>query len=434
MLIEFYGKNFGCFRDEFRLSMVAADIDPGDDRGIVEVAIKGEKKPLRLLRAAAIYGPNASGKSTVLRAAGALGYLIKYSAFAADAPSVFEGGGLLGKALEPFALGKAPGECELGLDAVIGGEIYRYRIVASTAKVLSERLDHLGADGDETLFEREGKEVSGKWRENADSPFSLICNDFREDALLLSIAMQLAPAQARKIGSGLGGAVGHGISWGHGKRSQWRLPAEEIYSDGEFARWTLQQLRAADTGVVNLHAEREEVSVPPLGAKMMKIPQHKLTLHHQGDGGELGLPIGRESDGTISLLKLSPILYQLTRAESPPASYFVDEIHESLHPTLLQAIIRHFNCEVPMAQVRGQLIFATHETALLDSEAKNNILRRDQVYFTKKLADGSATLYSLVEFKERNNLNLRKRYLEGRYGALPNIEPFDDSPRKEVAK
>ncbi len=80
MLIELFGRNFGSFRDEFHLSMLATDIDPGNPRGIVEVPLEGEDEPLRLLRCAAIYGPNASGKSTVLRAAAALEHLLSSSA------------------------------------------------------------------------------------------------------------------------------------------------------------------------------------------------------------------------------------------------------------------------------------------------------------------------------------------------------------------
>ena len=80
MLIELYGANFGCFRDEFSLSMLATDIDPGSCKGVVSVDIDGDAKPLRLLRSVAIYGPNASGKSTVLRAANALRFLLENSA------------------------------------------------------------------------------------------------------------------------------------------------------------------------------------------------------------------------------------------------------------------------------------------------------------------------------------------------------------------
>ena len=105
---------------------------------------------------------------------------------------------------------------------------------------------------------------------------------------------------------------------------------------------------------------------------------------------------------------------------------FVDELHESLHPKMLEAIIREFNCDTPMNQVHGQLIFATHETALLDGEAWTALLRRDQIYLTEKDASGAARLYSVAEFKERNNLNIRRRYLQGRYGALPSLGAISD--------
>jgi len=74
------------------------------------------------------------------------------------------------------------------------------------------------------------------------------------------------------------------------------------------------------------------------------------------------------------------------------------------------------------------LIFATHETSLLDGEARDATLRRDQVYFTQKGKDGASTLFALSEFDEpvRKVHNIRKRYLEGRYGAIPAIGKFPE--------
>ena len=110
--------------------------------------------------------------------------------------------------------------------------------------------------------------------------------------------------------------------------------------------------------------------------------------------------------------------------EARPQAIFVDEIDRSLHPVLLQGIVRHLNCEIPLKAVRGQLIFATHDTTLIDAEAKTAVLRRDQIYLTEKDASGAARLYSVAEFKERNNLNLRHRYLQGRYAVLPSLGAF----------
>ncbi len=438
MLIEFYGKNFGCFRDEFRLSMVAADIDPGNDRGIVEVQLDGHKEPLRLLRAAAIFGANASGKSTVLRAAGALGSMLRYSAFGGgwrgdDGSGGDLYAGLPSGTLKPFALGKASENCELGVHAAVDGKLYHYQVAATTKRVEEEQLQQVGIDGEGTvLFHRHGKQVTGQWRDQEGGNFSVICKDFRGDALLLSLAAAMAPMQARKIWHGLCRALGVSTAAelrpsGFQPRIADQVLRHLLHEDDDFRRWTEERLRAADTGITRIEIKKKREPSASPGAESQQslftpMPHYSISLRHAGDGVECELPFHLESDGTRAMLRLAPAVYGLTHPTPSAATFFVDEIHESLHPALLRAIISHFNCDTPKERVYGQLIFATHETSLLDGEAKDNILRRDQVYFTKKLADGAATLYSLVEFKERNNLNLRKRYLEGRYGALPNVD------------
>ena len=442
MLIEFYGKNFGCFRDEFRLSMVAADIDPGNDRGIVEVKLDGHKEPLRLLRAAAVFGANASGKSTVLRAAGALGSMLRYSAFGGgwrgdDGSGGDLYAGLLAGTLEPFALGKASEICELGVHAAFDGKLYHYQVAATTKRVVEEQLEQVGIDGEGTvLFHRRAKQVTGQWRDQEGGNFAVICEDFRDDALLLSLAAAMAPMQARKTWHGLCRALGVStaaelLPSGFQPRITDQVLRHLLHEDDDFRRWTEDRLRAADTGVTRIEVKKERQPAASPGGEAQRsvftpMLRYSISLRHAGDGVEHELPFHRESDGTRAMLQLAPVVYGLTHPTPSAATFFVDEIHESLHPALLRAVIGHFNCEAPKERVYGQLVFATHETSLLDGEAKDNILRRDQVYFTKKLADGAATLYSLVEFKERNNLNLRKRYLEGRYGALPNVDQLGE--------
>src|SRR5687767_14185768 len=146
MLIEYFGENFGCFRDAFRLSMLATDIDPDSDRGIVEVAVSGDPEPLRLLRSAALYGPNASGKSTILRAARSLGLLIFRAArFRSDEPIDF---------YEPFAGGRAAEKpVRLGLKAVVDGNVYDYEVAFDQFQVIHERLDQQLLDQSLTLFD-----------------------------------------------------------------------------------------------------------------------------------------------------------------------------------------------------------------------------------------------------------------------------------------
>ena len=107
-----------------------------------------------------------------------------------------------------------------------------------------------------------------------------------------------------------------------------------------------------------------------------------------------------------------------------PVSIFVDELSASLHPRLLDRLIRAVN-DASANRLRSQLVFATHDTGLLEGQdGQPPALRRDQVYFTKKDSKGETVLYSLAEFKEKARPvhNLRKRYLSGLYDAIPNVE------------
>jgi AAA15 family ATPase/GTPase len=73
----------------------------------------------------------------------------------------------------------------------------------------------------------------------------------------------------------------------------------------------------------------------------------------------------------------------------------------------------------------AQLIFNTHDTNLL------KLLRRDQIWFSEKAADGSTQLFPLSDFKLRRTDNLESGYLTGRYGAIPLIDAEELSARSE---
>jgi uncharacterized protein len=428
MLIELYGQNFGCFRDEFRLSMLATDIDPASDRGIVEVQVEGDPNPLRLLRAVAILGPNGSGKSTVLRAAGALRQLIS------EARTQKLRSDSLLRPYEPFALSEQIGApVRLGLKAVIDGRIYDYEIQFDKTKFLSERLLWLQAErntlfhgnGQIVLFHRKAQVVEGEWTKN--ERFELLIKDFRPNSLLLSLADRLTPALAKNIAVG----IRRLLTPFHHVLDQFAPPwlsehskaAKLARDDPQFGIWFRKQLQSADIGVVDFHAKESKARVMVSPDEVETETFYQLTLLHRGTNGAVPIPYNRESHGTQKLVEFAPMFFDLVNALKSRA-IFVDEIDESLHSTLLQGILRHFNCDIPPDKVRGQLIFVTHDTALLDDEAKVAILRRDQIYFTEKDSTGAARLFSVAEFKERNNLNLRRRYLQGRYGALPSLGTF----------
>lgn len=419
MIIEFFGKNFGCFRDEFRLSMLATDIDRDSDRGIVEVDIEGEDEPLRLLRSAAIYGPNASGKSTVLRAARALGFLIHNSAQMASDEDI--------RPYEPFMLDaetKSQPVC-IGIKAVVHRRVFKYVVEFERSRVVSEVLERIGPDSDQLLFERRNDRVEGDWQN--DPRFALLSDSLRSNALLLSLADTITPGLVEGVAVGIKNrlrcfdpAMNH---WGPTRA---RIVAKQVADDVDgFGGWLLELLRNADLGIVGIIPDKAPVS--PLQSEehpsRHQDDEYILNLLHEGADGSFKLPYNRESLGTQKTVELSLVLHSLCEGQEMVA-WFVDEIGASMHPQQLESFIRLINCDLPDKQIKGQLIFATHETSLLDDQARDAVLRRDQVYFTEKDQHGASHLYSVSDFKERQNLNLRRRYLQGRYGALPAIGDF----------
>jgi len=193
----------------------------------------------------------------------------------------------------------------------------------------------------------------------------------------------------------------------------------------------LSWLQDADIGILSFRprvTERsEDVEVLQAQRAKPRKPRvrYDLIFTHAGVDGNVEIDPTLESLGTRRFIQLTPVFDDLLHGGTWQA-YFVDEIGASLHSELLLAFLQRFNCQPEQHRVRGQLVFSTHETRLIEAEAKNAVLRRDQIYFTEKDAQGASTLFSVAEFRERNNLNVRRRYLQGRYGALPSLGDFGD--------
>ncbi|MFN8261727.1 MAG: ATP-binding protein [Chitinophagales bacterium] len=122
------------------------------------------------------------------------------------------------------------------------------------------------------------------------------------------------------------------------------------------------------------------------------------------------------SDGTKKLVDYLRILDDVINSE---CSYMIDEVEKSIHPLLIKEIISKFSKE---ENTKGQLIFTSHECNLLDQD----ILRTDEIWFAEKNKKGETKLYSLSDFKEHSTIDIRKGYLQGRYGGIPFISNLQD--------
>ena len=126
------------------------------------------------------------------------------------------------------------------------------------------------------------------------------------------------------------------------------------------------------------------------------------------------MKIGAQSDGTFRLLTLIPAIYDVINKQNV---VFVDEIDNSIHPNLMFSLLQFYGAKAS----KGQLIYTTHTTRLINQQ---ELLRPDEIWLTEK-ENGNSRMYSINNFKIHNTINLENGYLDGRFGAIPQIGEFN---------
>ncbi len=141
----------------------------------------------------------------------------------------------------------------------------------------------------------------------------------------------------------------------------------------------------------------------------------ELLFHQLGKDGYIGtMGCAAQSSGTLRLLTLIPAFYYAIYNKK---TIVIDEIDNSIHPILIKGIVKFFGD----SDSNGQLIFTTHETALLNQQ---ELLRPDEVWMIEKI-EGTSRMYSLNDFKIHKTLSLENGYLDGRFGAIPFLGTID---------
>lgn len=141
-----------------------------------------------------------------------------------------------------------------------------------------------------------------------------------------------------------------------------------------------------------------------------------VAVHDMEDGRYMEMPLTSESDGTRRMIEYMPLLYNIIKGEKV---YVVDEMERSIHPILIKSLMSKLS-EIDNA--KGQLIFTTHESALLDQK----IFRPDEIWFAQKDSSQATQLYPLSDFNVHKTANIENGYLDGRYGAIPFLSNLKD--------
>ncbi|STY83225.1 Predicted ATPase [Mobiluncus mulieris] len=139
---------------------------------------------------------------------------------------------------------------------------------------------------------------------------------------------------------------------------------------------------------------------------------------HRGEHGSFELRTVDESYGTLTWLSVAPAILRALRQGSV---LIADEIDASLHQNLLEFIIKSFSSSFSNPH-GAQLIISSHNTNLLE-HIKSLDLEPNSFWFTEKRYHGETQVYTLDDFEKHPNANYERRYLSGKYGALPSLSP-----------
>lgn len=390
MLIEFRVSNFRSLRDEQVLSLVASK-----DKSLASThtVSTGVGAAPALLRSAAIYGPNAGGKSNLIKALQYMrGVVVESATIAPNQPF----------SVQPFRLDAAfagmPTEFEVTF--LIDGVRYQYGFAMNAERILSEHLLVYKAFKPQHWFTRRHDPATGRdvydFGPALKGQKSVWESATRPNALFLSMAVQLNSEQLAPV-----------FDWF----------ARQLVVFNEHAmlnpRVTLQMLRdPAAKRSICAFLNAADISIADIDVVTRKDHQDELRFTHTTSKGAAVFGITEESSGTRNLLfMIGPILDIVRNG----LTLVVDELDTSLHTLLVRRIIQLFH-DTDLNRRGAQLVFTTHDTSLLDA---HDLFRRDQVWFVEKDRDQASRLYSLTEFSPRKGEALERGYLMGRYGGLP---------------
>ena len=394
MIVQFSVENYLSFKGLITLSMVSTPLR--EDATLTEnVLVPVADTGISLLKSAVILGPNASGKSNVIKAFDFFKRLIINSFKDVQAGEEID--------VENFRLDVETSAEPTSFELIfISHENqFRYGFTVSREKVHVEWLYRKAC-------RKRAKEVELYLREGDTfkvHPTMPLLQDIvnrkmvRPNALLLSAAAQFNDATAVEI-------IG------------WLNDTTVISCSDEDLNWK-DALRHFDD-----EAMRERIvafsQYADLGIEDIEKSGDRVTSRHNQYDAEgrvtqtVSFPfLDNESEGTIKYFSLA---YPIIDALDHGKRLIVDEFDSKMHPLLTERVISLFNSKDTNPQ-GAQLIFTAHDSNLLSTGS----FRRDQIWFTEKDRLGASNLFSLAEFKVRSGASFEKGYLAGKYGATPII-------------
>ena len=439
MLLRFVVQNLASFKNAVEFNCFPSSKSHSHENHKIECG------HATILRLSAIYGANGAGKSNLLDSL----QLLK---------GMVESEGLTHFSFSELPACKFDEEClvrpsGMAVEFFVDGNVFYYHIEFNTQSVVVEELFLSKKTKDIKLFVRDDKGIfiNDDYMDNASSEQFLDALNrlVRPDMFLLSFLGKYYPKEMPLASSAY----------------NWFARALEIITPAtiagfvphlldknpDFEKLVNETIPQMKTGISKLSVKKEVVSEDEIKgsqelqqiAKRAKaqpdMPLAKIdsqngdtvnyvfendslykktlvSIHQKPDGTEVEMTMGSESDGTRRLIEYMPLFYAVTKQGGV---YIVDEIERSMHPILIKDIMQKLS---ESNTAKGQLIFTTHESGLLDQ----NIFRPDEIWFAQKDSEQATQLYPLSDYNIHKTANIENGYLIGRYGGIPFLSNLKD--------
>lgn len=413
MLIEFTVKNYASFKDETTLSA-----ETGSRlRKLKETNTFSYKNPA-LLKSLLLFGPNGSGKSQLINALSTMERLVTNPTRSVTDKLPYH----------PFLFNEESKKDDtfLKIKIELNNKIYDYSFSYNQERINYESLILIDDDEKKIIFSRNKDKVKTSNKILKESTPKL-----RDNSLFLYLAQSENHPESSTVYKWFAQDL---ILLGNGYSPM--IPDEylelmdneylkkEMISFLSFADFNISDIKVRETPNSFYEQIFKRISESLSGDSNIAFPKMRkelYTIHKTYNGDELvdygELPLSRESVGTQRLFYIV-LAMMLAQTNGNQKTIVIDEFDDSLHVELASALVKIFNSKENL----NQFILTTHDVQLLDSD-----LRIDQIYLLDKNFRGISNLKSIFDFEDarnkgRRDISFAKRYLQGKFGAIPVID------------
>lgn len=397
MILKIEFENFFSIRDRIRIDFRAASINTALARELSHNVMQWKGVPV--LKSVGLFGPNASGKSNILKAITfCCGMILESHLYNEGVTFNFE----------PFKFdGWQNKPSKFLIDFVCEDVEYEYSFELTRERILSESLFYYPVGRRAKVFTRD---ADGKY--SFGTGVMVKPSDVVTNTSVKNLFLSRASSMNREIAQKLYRYFMNQFLLGLVNVNDMMV----LDSFNTYKKVILKALEISDTDITDIEARKEQVPAPvaipgqpDLTYKLVDVLRFK-TFHRNQKDVMFDMDM-EESNGTR---KLFQILIRLLDVVKNKKSIIMDEFDMGLHTRLADFIL-----DLIHASESSQLLFTSHNTNLIDVRR----LRRDQIVFVNKTEEGTTDVYSLYDFKDfRENMDAEKGYLQGRFDAVPYVD------------